>query len=327
MRAFPDPPVFDRAQLRRLGWSDSAITRAVRSGRLMAVRRGQLTVVRPLNWPPEDDPWRTEAANLVLAARAATRARADAVISHHAAALLHDLPLLRRPPAIPRLTVNPRTSDRGVGAHIHRARVDPDDVVIRDGTRLTSIARTLVDLARLESTRAAVVSLDAALHRHLVTSDELDAIVAGCRNWPGIAQAVRAIRLADARSESPLESVSRLELRRLALPVPVLQPDIRTVSGALVRPDFYWDELGVAGEADGAGKYGSSPTSLLDEKRRQEDLDDSGVVVTRWGWDEVRDPPALLRRITRAFARANARSGSGFHREWSVAGRPGEQMG
>jgi hypothetical protein len=167
---------------------------------------------------------------------------------------------------VPALTVAPRTADGTLGARVHRADLHADDVVCCGGSRVTSIARTLVDLGRAESTPTAIVVLDAALHRHLVTAEELEAVVLRCWNWPRIARASRAIALADARSESPLESVSRLVLRRLPLVVPDLQPEIRTATGKLVRPDFYWDEFGVAGEADGDGKYDLSPTSLLDEK-------------------------------------------------------------
>jgi hypothetical protein len=109
-------------------------------------------------------------------------------------------------------------------------------------------------------------------------------------------------------------------IQRLRLPLPVPQSEISAVHGSFIgRVDFYWDEFGVAGEADGAGKYDLAPTSLLEEKRRQEALEGAGVVVTRWGWDELRRPWELGRRLTAAFERGQARDRSGSHRKWSVA--------
>jgi Transcriptional regulator, AbiEi antitoxin len=323
VRDLPAGPVFDRAQARALGWTDSAISRAVRSGRLIAVRRGQFA-------PPSRDRSGNDAGPLVARyfeqrrdsirqAQAAARSWTGGVISHQSAALIYDLPLIGRPPGRPALTVAPRAADGAVNVHVHRATLPGDDVVRIDGFAVTSAARTVVDLGRTLSTSAAVAALDCALHRHLTTPAEIEAVLLRCWNWPGIRRAARAMALADARSESPLESISRLVLRRLHLPLPVPQPEIFTAPGVFIgRVDFYWDEFGVVGEADGAGKYDLAPTSLLEEKRRQEALEDAGVVVTRWGWDQVRRPRELGRQVTAAFERARARDRSGFHRKWSV---------
>lgn len=65
--------------------------------------------------------------------------------------------------------------------------------------------------------------MDAALHRHAVTRDELDDSLRFCWSWPGIRRAQRAVRLSDGRAESPLESVSRLSLHWLGIPAADLQ--------------------------------------------------------------------------------------------------------
>ncbi len=315
MRPLPDPTVFSRGEAKALGWTDAAISRALRGGRLVAIRRGQLTAPSA----PVDDPYLERDRAVIVAASAAARARADSVISHHVAALLHGLPLLRPPPARPSLTVPPRARNESPDAHLLCATLTADDIVYVDGLPVTSIARTLVDLGRWDPTPSAVVAMDAALHLRLVTPDEIDTVVRRCWNWPRIARAARAIALVDARSESPLETVSRLAIQRLGLPTPVLQPEIVGADGVFIgRVDFYWDEFGVVGEADGAGKYARSSTSLLDEKRRQERLENREIVVARWGWDEVRRPSELRRRLENAFNRGQRRSRSGLPREWSI---------
>ena len=315
MRPLPDSVVFSRSDARALGWTDSAISRALTAGRLVALRRGQLAAAQSSAGDPHLDRERAS----ILAATAAARARTGSVISHHVAALLHGLPLLQPPPVTPRLTVLPRARNEAPGAHLLCATLCDDDIVHIDGLPVTSIARTLIDLGRWDPTSAAVVTLDAAMYLKMVTADDLDVVVRRCRNWPRIERARRAVALADPRSESPLESVSRLKIRRLGLPTPNLQSRIHDRDSAFIgRVDFYWDEFGVAGEADGAAKYAASPTSLLDEKRRQERLEDRGLVVTRWGWDDVRRPSDLGHRLIRAFERGRLLSRSGSPREWSA---------
>ncbi len=43
MRQLPSSDVFSRADARLLGWSDPALTRAVRAGRILRLRRDQFT--------------------------------------------------------------------------------------------------------------------------------------------------------------------------------------------------------------------------------------------------------------------------------------------
>jgi hypothetical protein len=105
----------------------------------------------------------------------------------------------------------------------------------------------------------------------------------------------------------------------ISQPVPQVQ-----ILGRGGRPigtvDFYWDEFGVAGEADGLLKY-RDDGSLASEKLRQERLEEVGLVVVRWGWADVTRASAVLeRRLRRAFDRGAALRRSGLVPEWSVRG-------
>jgi len=306
MRSTPPATVFSRADARACGWSDAALSRAVRSGRVLRLRHDQFTA-------PEhrDDPR--------VAAAAAARACRGSVVSHRSAALIHALPLLHSEPTRPDLTITPHATGDVAAALLHRATLRPEDVIEVDGVPVTTVARTLVDIGRSTSTAAAVVTIDAALHRGLADADNLKEIVRTCRNWPGIRRAKRALAAADGRAESPLESFSRLVLRWLELPTPDLQTTLCDQNGAFLgRTDFYWDEFGVAGEADGRTKYDDRDV-LTAEKLRQEELADPGVEMVRWGWTDARYRPRHLgERVTRAFERGRRRDRSGFPRQWSV---------
>lgn len=317
MRDVPGP-VFSRGQALAGGWTDPALARAVQSGRLHRVRRGWFTTARATG---------VRASAITAAGATGVRASAIAaagactgsVVSHASAAAWHGLPLLRQPDR-PTVTVPPHGTGDLAGAHLHRATLDPVDVVDVDGVRVTSVARTLIDLGRSSATAAAVVPIDVALNRRITTRAELDDVLLRCPTWPGIRRAMRALRFTDGRAESPLESVSRLVLGWLHWPPAALQQCIGGPTGEFLgRLDFYWDELGIGGEADGAAKYRATSGALYDEKLRQDRLEASGLIIVRWSWsDVVRHPRELAARLAAAAGRAAALKRSGLPRNWSL---------
>jgi hypothetical protein len=305
MRALPDDPVFSSHDLARLGWSRSARRNAVRQRRIVAIRRGWYS-------PPVGD------LSLVKII-AAARAYPDGAVSHRSAATLHGLPTIGAPPALPELTFPPRSSGQRYGVKAYRATFSEHDVVLVSGTVTTSVARTLVDEARHLPAARTVPQIDAALHRNLTSDDEIHDVLRRCWNWPGIRRAQRAVRLADARAESPLESVSRLVMGWYGVPKPELQVTIFDQYDRIVgRGDFYWDEFGVVGEADGRSKYENRDV-LFAEKDRQEVLENLRLVVVRWGWElPVQRPHSFRARLGDAFDRGSALDRSGLSRLWSL---------
>jgi hypothetical protein len=177
------------------------------------------------------------------------------------------------------------------------------------GLPVTTVARTLIDLARHISLVDAVIAIDAALHCQRTTRAELSSVLASCRGWPGIRRATRALFLADGRRESPLESRSFVYFDDVGLPSPEPQAWIQDEDGFLVaRVDALWRDHRVIGECDGAVKYDidAAPTTLLAEKRRQERLEDLGYTVVRWDHADLRHHAAATKqKILRAFSRAD----------------------
>jgi hypothetical protein len=307
MRAIPGGPAFDRTSAHNGGWSDSALARAVRSGRLVQVRRGWYA-------RPGTD---AETARAI----AAVRSHPGCVLSHRTAAMLHGIPIVGARTDVPELTVRPRGPGNVAGVHLHRATLAEGDIVLVEADPVTSPARTVIDLARSRRVECGVAAIDYVLHEGLASTDDLVDVLRRCWNWPGIARARRAVALSDARSESPLESVSRLVIRWLRLPRP--EPQV-TVIDRYGRPagrlDFYWDEFGVAGEADGRLKYEDDEEAFPAEKDRQERLEDDGLAFARWGWTHAWRARQVLRsKVQSAFERGQARDRSGLPRLWSVA--------
>jgi len=270
-------------------------------------RRGTLSTLRPgayLAGPAPPD----AAARHLLAVRAALhKLRADTVLSHTSAAVVHGLPLW----AVDLDRVH-ATRDRPSGArrsgavHLHAATLQPDEVTLVDGLLVTSVGRTLGDLGRLLPLEAALVPTDAALFRGLVTKDELVTTVDRGVHRPNNCAARRVVAFADSRAESPGETRSRVAIRRAGLPPPVLQFRV-----ADLRTDFGWEEFRTVGEFDGRVKYGrylrpgqEPGDAVFAEKRREDALRDHGLEVVRWVWGELDPFDVPLARLHRAFARA-----------------------
>jgi hypothetical protein len=304
MRELPTATAFTTGEAADAGLTSSALRHAVRIGELLRPRRG---VYLRADAPPE------------LACTAANRVIAGSVICDRSAILLHGLPLLGPEPSEPELTLPPGPGGAHPGVRVYRATLRKCDVVRVGDAIVTSVARTCIDFARHASLDSAVALIDAALHRQMTTRAELEDVLRFCWNWPGIRRAQRAVGLSDGRSESPLESISRLVIPRLGFPAPEPQVWIYDERGVLVgRGDFYWAELGIIGEADGRLKY-REDDAFPQEKVRQEDFEDLNLIVVRWGWEHAwRRHDVLRRKLARGFERGEHRRRSGEPRLWTA---------
>lgn len=292
-------PLWSRQLLRDEGWTDSTLGSAVTAGRLARVRRG--TYSRP-------GELKASAAHRRLIAATLPELLPGSVVSHASAAVLHGLPM--REVWLDRVHVTrPGTAHGHARVHgitrLSRAPLASDDITEVDGVPVTSLARTAVDLARTKDHTWGVIECDAALHRG-ATHDALQGCIEAGRRWSGNARARSCVDFADGLSESPLESLSRVQLHRFGLPRPVLQFEVRDGGMLLARCDFAWPEYGVVGECDGKIKYGglgdkglSAADAVMAEKRREWSLREVGWWLVRWGWAEASDGFALDQRVRR----------------------------
>ena len=118
----------------------------------------------------------------------------SAIVSHQSAAYLHSIDLLAKPDQTVVLTVPVRRGwTARAGVRLHAATVPDEQVTAVIGLRVTTPARTVVDLARTLEFRAGVVAADSALHRKLVTKPELQAVLGTCSQWRGARRAAEVI--------------------------------------------------------------------------------------------------------------------------------------
>lgn len=294
-----------RAELIAGGRTAAEIRKASRDGALRALGPG--IYAGPELW---DEPIETRHRELALAT--VRKLRADHVLAGHSAAALHGLPLwgvnLRTVQLS--LPVGHSASGSRITQHLSVQRDPrPPAVMHVNGIACIRPARAIVDIARRASMASAVVTGDAALHRDLCTVPELLAELELVRGFPGYRRAQCAVAMMDARSESALESRSRVSMFENGLPAPVLQYEIVDSRGRFVaRVDFAWPEQRVVGEADGLVKYRDHDLrAVLDrEKYRGDRIAEQGWRVIRWSSADLDKRGLVADRIRDALDRPRA---------------------
>jgi hypothetical protein len=176
------------------------------------------------------------------------------------------------------------------------------------GIRVTSPARTVVDIARSRPYAEALVVADAALRLeppYRCRAADLARVLHDCRTWPGVARAAAVVAAATALAESPLETLNRILFSWARLPRPRLQHVLVDAEDRFVaRVDFYFEEQATVVEADGALKY-DDPRSLFREKLREDRVRDLGLAVARAYWRlTLHSPHEQVARVVRAFGRS-----------------------
>jgi very-short-patch-repair endonuclease len=262
------------------GLDKNQVRRLVRTGTWTSVRRNALSVL-----PSGEGDDLVHGRRPEIAAAAVALLRPDTSISHECAALARGLDVYR-PPRFATLTTRLREhAFRSADTVVRAADLHDVDVGHWFGAPITTCARTVVDLAR-QSAASGIVVADCALREGLVTLEELQAAAERAGRWDGITTARRVLELASPKSESALESLSRLFMADHHVPLPTQQAWVETHRGWF-RVDGLWERERVIFEADGLKKYASLGESLVAEKLRQEALERAGYTVVRVTWWEI----------------------------------------
>ncbi|MBJ8340055.1 type IV toxin-antitoxin system AbiEi family antitoxin domain-containing protein [Antrihabitans sp. YC3-6] len=301
-----DPRLLRRSDGLAHGYSDDELRRWCRNG--------ALTRLRPGVYASSEDMARLDFAerHRVVARATVQGLHTDAVLSHISAAAIYGLPIWNVDLSKVHVTRSGATARSSSRIRTHAVGIAPDQIRIVDGLRVTTPARTIVDLGRLLPFEQAVVIGDAATR---LEEGAVDVAPERHRHRRGAGAARRVVSFVDGRSESVGESRSRVAIHVAGLPAPSLQIDVLSVLGGwLARVDFLWEQFGVIGEFDGLGKYvrhlapGQTPGDVVvAEKLREDGLRAAGWTVVRWTWSDLAEPAAFLERLRRAFATGSPR--------------------
>jgi very-short-patch-repair endonuclease len=188
----------------------------------------------------------------------------EALLSHASAGALWAINS-QEDPRIIEVTV-PNRRLRAPGLQVHRrARLPEADRAERDGIRVTSPARTLIDLAIRFPPRQLEAAVNKADKLDLIDPESLRRLL---EMRPGL-RGVTALRsLLDRRTfvltDSDLERRFLPLARRAGLPSPQ--------TGVIVngfKVDFYWPELGLVVETDGLRYHRTAAQQARDRERDQ----------------------------------------------------------
>lgn len=243
------------------------------------------------------------------------------VFSHHSAAALWRLPLVGRWPTRAHVTVPRATGGRStVMLERHTVGVPRESISI-DRLFVTTLARTVADMAACSPFATGVAIADAALRRtahplqsvprSLVTGEDLIRELLEMPLTHGGAKARRVLEFDDGKADRPGESVSRANMECIGISMPQIQVALAGASGRVYIVDFWWPEFDMIGEFDGDTKYtdpeflrGRTPEqALIDEKRREDDLRAAGHGMTRWHWQIAYSPNRLRTHLLAAGIR------------------------
>jgi Transcriptional regulator, AbiEi antitoxin len=283
--------IFSRSQALDCGETDRSLAAAVRDGALVRLRRGFYV---PADIHAAADP----SAKHVLNARAALASqRGRVALTGVSAAALHGFAIHETRLDIVHLVRLDNGSTRTEAGIVHHGsrRDIVEEIASYEGILASVPARAVWEVACRSSLEGGVVTADSALHRSPEIKESLDALHDRFALFPGSVKARTVMRLADGRSESPGESVTRVQFYRYGIPMPELQFRVIGSRNQLIGiADFYWDHFRHLGEFDGKVKYqsllrpGESASDRVIREKRREDAMRAGCRgMTRFVWSDV----------------------------------------
>ena len=279
-------------------------------------RDGQVVRVRPgvyLPLPTGDGPARRREAEVLASVRGVVERLATSYwLSHETAALLWGCWTWRlgRLVHVTQLANPSVRRDSDPTTRRHWTALPERDRHDLDGVPVTSLERTAVDCARSLRPASALVVADSAL-RLGAEVRLLEKILDESAGKRGVIQARQILRIADARSESPGETLLRWAALDAGFPVLVPQFSVATWRGEF-RLDLAWPELRIGLEFDGMVKYaggmGDPAERLLAEKLREDALREAGWAILRVTWGDLEDLERLADRLRAARRLARERA-------------------
>jgi hypothetical protein len=267
--------VVTRNQLLSAGFSSKEIERRTETGLLLRVHRG---VFRVGHRAPS-----IEATYLA----AVLACGAGAVLSGRPAAHLHGLIKGRPPPP----EVAAPTERRVPGVTTRHSKLDQRDVSDARGIPVTTVPRTLVDLAPVLDLDALARACHEAGVRYRTTPSQVKAVLARRPRAPG------GSKLQGVMSGDVPVSLSKLEkrfldlLRKAGLPL----PETNRPAGSY-RVDCRWPEYRLTVELD-SYRFHNSRHSWRQDRIRKREARARGDEFFSYDWDDVEEERAILREL------------------------------
>jgi very-short-patch-repair endonuclease len=274
-----------RQLLGPLGYSQSAVRRAVANGRLHRLRRGVYAVGHS----------RVSKEGMCLTAVLASGP--GALLSHASAAWLWEIS--KRSPA-PFEVIAPQPRRPRSPIHLHHARnLVAEDRYVIDNVPVTALPRTYLDFAGMASRHNLERALSSGEQRGVFDLGPIEAVLARNAGHPGAGRLRRALGIYRPSNviRSGLERRFLERVRGAGLPEPSTNI---TVGG--YELDVYWSRECFAVELDVYETHGTH-AAFESDRLRQEDLLLLGIGMTRvTGPRFDREPTRVIERVARLLA-------------------------
>ena len=280
--------VVGRAQLMDAGFSEAAIARRIADARLHPLHAGVYAVGHP---------------NVSVEGRwmaAVLAAGEEGVLSHRSAGALWGI----CPDAAAFTeTTAPERHDRRAGLLPHRGALAGEEVTVRRNIPVTTLERTLIDLAAVLPRHRLIRAVHQAEVLRLLDLPLLTSLMERHRGRRGIAR----LRLALAQFAETGARVTRSELEdrflafleRAGLPRPETNVTLQ-VGGRSMEVDCLWRAAGVVVELDGYSVHGNRRAFETDRERLRR-LQAAGLDAVAVTWRQMTADPDDLERDLRAL--------------------------
>lgn len=288
----------------KLGLVPSDIRTLTRSGAAKRVRRGAFVATAAWDGAPPE-------VRLAMRARAIMAGRTGDVAVYQSALAMYRLPVHGMPADVVDVANDVSRVRLRSGLRVHPRGVcgGAELMQFTDGAIAVEPAYALAQVILRTGGTAAIVSLDAALHRRLATRSEVQAALAAlAANPTELTRGTACLALADQACESVGESLLRMILHAAGLEYRT-QVDLPEDGGGwIARVDFLvsglvvveFDGLVKYRRGDKAGKASDPSLVVIREKRREDAIRELHYGVVRVVWRELDDPGDIVRRIREA---------------------------
>lgn len=273
--------VVARRHLLALGVSEEAIEVRLRSGRLHRLHAGVYAVGHRIL---------SQEARWVAAVLACGP---GAVLSHRSAAALWGI----RPPTSGAIEVTTASKSRSHGAiHRHYSVLPEDEMTEHDGIAVTTVPRTIFDLAATEPQHVAEAALRQAEYLRLHDRLSLPHLLARHprrRGSRAIGQALARRRETAGHSRSWLEEIFLPFLDRHRLPRPPRLNAWIEAGGRRFQVDCFWPATNAIVELDGFAAHGTR-SAFREDRARDRKLRVAGFGVTRIAPEQLDEEPEAI---------------------------------
>ena len=264
-------------QLIAIGLSPPAIQRRVRAGRLHRIHQGVYAVGHKRL---------TQRGRWMAAVLAAGD---DAALSHRSAAALWQV----LPPRGPVHVTTPRDLRGRDGIRFHSSRLQFDEVTEHDGIPVTTVARTLIDIAATEPSRFER-AFNEAEFRRLHDQTGLQVLLSRSPARSGAATVRRILKSASQGvTRDELEDRFQALLEAHDLPLPARNADLELAPGRWIRVDCLWRDARLVVELDGRAAHETS-SRFDSDRERDRLLTLAGWTVVRVTWNHLTTAPERL---------------------------------